>query len=388
MTAVVNVEPPLSVSLVPQTLRHELDFLRTVSESTHLADPDVISNAVRRYERFWLPLAAESGLMSLCPPDDVHWVWHCHMLSPYHYEHDCLRLVGKVVDHSVRPTTQLAELRRTTTDVWKNKYNNEPFDVANIKPPAERHERLSSYDLIAAVQRQSKFCYNVSLPHYRDERFLQKAVARYRNFISLKLRHRDAILVPSYDIDLAWHTHQLHPLLYKRDTVEFLGRMFNHDDSLDDRSLGSQQQQAYTRTRQLWMETYGEHFALTGAMYRGVQPHGRLTDITQLRPAHDKKVVLRLVNGSFDPCTMPEHVEQLWGPVPLQTLPEGTDNICLAASHKFVSAAGFRYLQHIVLYHILHFVFLVYALVGLFVFLQSDSLGFNLPRRLWIILSI
>jgi len=198
----------------------------------------------------------------------------------------------------------------------------------------ERYERQSLYDLAAAVRRQSKFFYHVSLPHYSDERFLLKALERYRKFVGLKLRHRDAMLVPSYDIDLAWHTHQLHPLLYKRDTVTYLGRLFNHDDSLDDRSPGSPQHDAYTRTRQLWMDTYGEHFALTGAMYRGEQPHGRLSDVTQLSRA-SRTDVLQLVAGSFDPCTMPEHIEQLWGPVPLPKLPAGVDNSCIAASHRF-----------------------------------------------------
>jgi len=191
------------------------------------------------------------------------------------------------------------------------------------------------YDLVAAVRRQSKFFYHVSLPHYSDERFLQTALERYRKFIGLKQRHHDAVLVPSYDIDLAWHTHQLHPLQYRRDTLTYLGRLFNHDDSLDDRSPGSAQQDGYTRTRQLWKETYGEHFALTGAMYRGEQPHGRLFDVTPLIPS-SRTDGLQLVAGSFEPCTMPEHVDQLWGPVTLPRLPEGVDNSCIAASHRSV----------------------------------------------------
>jgi len=342
MTAVIDILPS-NVALQPQTLRHQLDFLRTVSDETaYLSDPNVVSNAVRRYERYWLPLAAESGSESLCPPIDVHWIWHCHMLAPYHYEQDCLRLVGKVVDHAVRPITQLVEQRRTTADVWRQKYNHEPFDVAGTRPPAASYERLSSYDLAAAVGRQSKFFYNISLPHYRDETFLQQAAARYRKFLNLKKRDlaclSETLLVPSYDIDLVWHTHQLHPLLYKQDTVALLYRMFNHDDSLDDRSPDSPQQSAYAITKQLWRVTYQEHFPLSGAMYRGEAPHGRLADEAQLRThaARDGKVVLRLNIEPFESCTMPEHVEQLWGPIPLPTLPEGTDNACIAASHRSV----------------------------------------------------
>lgn len=38
----------------------------------------------------------------------------------------------------------------------------------------------SSYDLVGAVQRQSAFFYNVSLPHYKDSGFLQSAISRYK----------------------------------------------------------------------------------------------------------------------------------------------------------------------------------------------------------------
>jgi len=338
MTAVVVVTPRLDVNLAPQTLRNELDFLRTVSETTHLSDPDVISDAVRRYERCWLPLVAEADCSeSLSPPVDVHWIWHCHMLSPYHYERDCLRLINKVIGHSVRPAAQLEEQRRATADVWKQKYDQEPFDMTDVRPSAQSYyERQSTYDLAAAAGRQSKFFYNVSLPHFRDDRFLQQALVRYRKFLVLKQQHRDAVLVPSYDIDLVWHTHQLHPLLYKQDTSTLLGRMFNHDDTLDDRSPGSPQQEACVKTRQLWMSKYGEHFALPGAMYRGEQPHGRLTDVVALAQpglAHDMKVQFRLSAGSFESCVIPEH---LWEPIPLPRLPEGTNNTCISASHKLV----------------------------------------------------
>lgn len=122
----------------------------------------------------------------------------------------------------------------------------------------------------------------------------------------------------------------------KQDTEALLGRMLNHDDSLDDRSPGSAQQDAYIRTRQLWLEDYHEHFAVAGAMYRGEPSHGLLPGIGQGPDGKPGKVELQLVSGQFGPCMMPEHIQQLWGPVPLPKLPAGTDNECIAATHRFV----------------------------------------------------
>ena len=43
--------------------------------------------------------------------------------------------------------------------------------------------------------------------------------------LQLKTFYQDAFLVPCYDMDLAWHTHQLHPYVYKKDTVAYLGKV-------------------------------------------------------------------------------------------------------------------------------------------------------------------
>ena len=169
-------------------LIYELDFLQNVDSNPWLSDNNVIRNAVRRYERCWLPLIAEAGDLaaeSLAPPLDVHWVWHCHMLSPYNYERDCTFIVGKVIDHSVRPRDQLEKGQQSAEAIWKERYPGEAFfpleDAVDVD-----HERLSEYDLEAATRRQSKFFYNVSLPHYWNDKFLAIAVDRYKKFINLK----------------------------------------------------------------------------------------------------------------------------------------------------------------------------------------------------------
>ena len=40
-----------------------------------------------RYEKHWMPLLAEVSSsietdLNFCPPIDIHWVWHVHMLAP------------------------------------------------------------------------------------------------------------------------------------------------------------------------------------------------------------------------------------------------------------------------------------------------------------------
>ena len=51
--------------------------------------------------------------------------------------------------------------------------------------------------------------FQVSLPHYRRESFLQDSITRYRMYLYLKSKHPEKFLVPCYDIDIVWHTHQV-----------------------------------------------------------------------------------------------------------------------------------------------------------------------------------
>ncbi|KAK3595614.1 hypothetical protein CHS0354_009578, partial [Potamilus streckersoni] len=346
-----------------------------------------------------------------------------------------------------------------------------------VKLPWVDYVQKSSCDVIASIAMQRVFYYQVSLPHYQDKSFLKSAVKRYQKLLFLKHQHPDEFLVPCYDIDLVWHTHQLHPAAYKHDTVKILGRTLNHSDSVNDRKPGSKLQKADTRTRELWKEFFNENFICFGSMFRGdppilcsrmeqitpqetfafstkkanvaidkVQIEGLPDEVTKFQvkvtyvasekegpvitnlkgnkkklefentkkglvnfmfdtkeydrlkfnmsqqigfacAGHDEELgqdifnflpvvesmtkestepvnisdtvtideeknlkatftatlsspkqgpcVLFLQNGNFERrfCIMPEHIEQMWGPVPLPRLPAGMDNNCIVASH-------------------------------------------------------
>jgi hypothetical protein len=50
-----------------------------------------------------------------------------------------------------------------------------------------------------------------------------------------------------------------------------------------------------------------------------------------------RPTILTVERGTFYETTMPETVESMWGPVPLEKLPERTENLCNAVSHKLVT---------------------------------------------------
>ena len=251
----------------------EYDFLRLVDKHPALYCTPVLQNALYRYETYWLPLIRDHPTDYLPAPLDVEWIWHCHILNPYAYRKDCQTIISKVVDH--KPYMLRQNFINKSRDYWQRKYPNVPFDVnlneANPAPIMIDYQRRSSYDIVNAAQRQRVFNYNSSLPHFRDIKFLKKALKRYKIMLSIKRDNSNAFVVPCYDNDLIWHTHQQHAVTYKNDTSNILGSMLDHDDSTSDRSPGSELEKGSNETRKLWRKA-GLKFGVPGAMYRGEPP--------------------------------------------------------------------------------------------------------------------
>ena len=195
------------------------------------------------------------------------------MLSPVSYEKDCNEIVSTLVDHKILIGEKRKKGLEKAMALWKELYPSEPFEVDLTAPVSNVPDFKSrlQYDIAAACSRQRAFYYQVSLPHYEDKKFLTRALERYKQHLMLKQQNPDMFLVPCYDFDLIWHAHQLHPLIYKSDTTQILGKVLKHDDSVNDRQPGSKLITSDQKTREKWKEA-GQEFVVNGAMFRGEPP--------------------------------------------------------------------------------------------------------------------
>lgn len=66
-------------------------------------------------------------------------------------------------------------------------------------------------------------------------------------------------LVPTLDIDLAWHTHMLSPAHYRHFQLVHYGRVLNHDDTVQ--ATSTMTKQDFVRTADLWQELYQERYS-------------------------------------------------------------------------------------------------------------------------------
>ena len=235
-----------SVDLVALSRAHYLFLLKVHKAGISLRQPT--EHEFMRYEQLWLPLLASLDLndkdLVLCPPLDIAWLWHCHRLAPASYRHACqthFKAQGALdcpraaflgcTESDLKEETSDVSLAATATKVlWQSRY---PDDDFLLKDQEERSSQLQlgpwkatpqrgygcigKFDVIESAERQSSFLWQVSgekflrdiLPPHAQEKlqFLEDGVMAYWRFLELMRLKPKAFLVPTYQIDLMWHTH-------------------------------------------------------------------------------------------------------------------------------------------------------------------------------------
>lgn len=86
---------------------------------------------------------------------------------------------------------------------------------------------------------------------------LRRAVDRYDKFTQLFRDYPRHTLVPTLDMDLVWHTHQLSHARYRAGISAITGRFIGHDDTIGQGTLDVQE----NHTRRLFEDVFDEEYA-------------------------------------------------------------------------------------------------------------------------------
>ena len=133
-----------------------------------------------------------------------------------------------------------------------------------------------------------------------NDLFIEEAVARYKGFLHLIKRNKETgvkrFCVPTYDVDLIWHSHQLNPVSYCKDLNQILGKVLEHDDTDSDRTKGQKLDVGFSGTTKQWEDAFGTRYWKAGAMYRGNAP----TPITII-PYTSKMIHKKVVSSNDSP---------------------------------------------------------------------------------------
>ncbi|KAF6750970.1 hypothetical protein DFP72DRAFT_1172599 [Ephemerocybe angulata] len=148
---------------------------------------------------------------------------------------------------------------------------------------------LYSVELVGAVLRQGSFVEKMvglgwTRPGYfdkeDDELALRHAIARYHAFMDLMSSSPASFFVPTLDVDLAWHTHQLRCKQYEVDCHAYVGRYIDHDDKVDGIRLSS----AFDLTCRAWKDRFGIEYTHCGCPLPGTTIGQRLSKLVSSHP--------------------------------------------------------------------------------------------------------
>jgi len=296
--------------LITGAKQHKL-FLKTLHQHD-ITTKRPSANSLRRYSELWLPLVhhhyldtkdltrnvdhdSPIGSPVLIPPPDIAWIWHCHRLAPYQYAKHIqekffsshhknhgdtgskrVLILDADLPFSVQldgnfdnPTLSNQDTCAYTLDLWADMYPDESFFInknARLENAGNTKNNdifLTGFDILGSCERQATFLWQVSGVRFDCDNFLKEGVKNYYNFVrllgtSLSDGTRPKFLVPTYQIDLMWHTHILSSFaLYHADCIRINGRTLEHDDSLNDRTEGGTLDLNFRATTDLWRQIYG-----------------------------------------------------------------------------------------------------------------------------------
>ena len=165
--------------------------------------------------------------------------------------------LAKLIEASI-PTEEITKSEHVTTKA--------------ILPGGEGFLKIFDYNgkqpeaivktLADAATRQFSFCQKMELQLWiRSPALvgtLTRACVRYDRFLQLFKLYPNTMLVPTLDIDLVWHTHQLSSQRYAAAMKARAGRFIDHDDKLGKTTLDD----GMERTENLYRIRFGDKYGV------------------------------------------------------------------------------------------------------------------------------
>ena len=220
------------------------------------------------------------------PTLDVLMVWHAFMLNPVKYAH------FEKLTNLPRDGIPWADLHssRNPTLTLPSPSNDTTPSSSFIITTATNHPATIPFDLAAAVHRQHSFATKMTRYAWHRSPSAQetthRSITRYSNFFSILKANSSSrsVAVPTLDVDLIWHTHQLNPAAYRsfsriespKGEFEFV----NHDDTVKEGVLD----ECFRGTREVYREMYDEEYniCLCWVCGKSAGPEG-MVDVETLR---------------------------------------------------------------------------------------------------------
>lgn len=163
------------------------------------------------------------------------------LTHPRNLEHQNMTAVRKAFEKALQSRQLVSEAKKSTFPSKKLDFDQK---VAIRRMMSRYWENSSPFalDLVGAVLRQGVFVNKMKGIDWIHSPALESTMTRLRKkytiFFQIMAENPGHIAVPTLDVDLAWHTHQLTPSAYFAYSVHKMSDEFvDHDDKIDENKL-------------------------------------------------------------------------------------------------------------------------------------------------------
>ena len=141
-----------------------------------------------------------------------------------------------VLDHLKQPNVDIPSVKELMSSSTPS------FPLTRMMEVYENNSSPFAIDLVGAVVRQGTFISKMQdfdwIHSPAPWQHVKSAVGRYLGFFEVMRQHPDKVAVPTFDVDLIWHTHQLSPKQYYDFSLKYCNNVFiDHDDKIADGAL-------------------------------------------------------------------------------------------------------------------------------------------------------
>jgi len=194
---------------------------------------------------------------------EIEFVWRVHLLNPQCYATDCMRKFGKVIQHNASDPNTMYPAHTQQSFRQKVLHNRSPGRTGFIMP---------DFVMTDAIKRQCQFIHKMIKINLWQTIYLENidgAITRYEQFMAAmwaRDKPQGLILVPTNDIDLIWHSHQLDPAGYHRFCTSNspTGQLVSHNDNIAPSVLSANN----NATEAFWNKKYGADSYKNGRQFR------------------------------------------------------------------------------------------------------------------------
>ncbi|KAI1262938.1 hypothetical protein F5Y18DRAFT_146629 [Xylariaceae sp. FL1019] len=177
--------------------------------------------------------------------------------------------VRKIIEATLTNTEHIKKIDQVRARDLRKRYRLGQEARVAVRKMMSRYwgnSSLFALDLVGAVMRQGifteKMCKMDWLHSPAARETMLRLITKYQRFRDIMNKYPNEVAVPTLDVDLAWHTHQLSPFsyyssMYPKDHRSTSPKFIDHDDKIDEVKLST----AFEWTSKTYQDLYGEVYS-------------------------------------------------------------------------------------------------------------------------------